>query len=338
MKQREYYLDNAKALLMFTVVGTHYISLGPRNYYEFFDWLHYYFLIFNLPVFFAISGYLSSKSRKNYESAFQSLLVPYVAMCIFLYFFLLALNGHARLLLFQAPFAMWFLLALFFYRAVSPMMEKLRFPVLFALLAGLGAATIDQLDTELLSMERVFGFFPFYVWGYFGLEPLLARLRGKKKPYRYAVGIASYVGLAAMALYLRENVTRESYLYRHSYEAMGLGAAEGMFWRMAGYACGVIGTLGILAVVSDEKKWYTYIGRNSITVYLGHILFYFIIRKYGLFDSPGWQAALLDLAAIFATVVLLALPPFERAYKKCVNAVNGILFAEKAPGGSKTNG
>lgn len=330
MKQREYYLDNAKALLMFTVVGAHYISIGPRNYYEFFDWLHYYVAIFNLPVFFAISGYLSSRSRKNYEGAFKNLLVPYIMMCFVMYFYLLLLNGKAKLLIFQAPFAMWFLLALFFYRVISPIMEKMRCPILFAVLLGLGAATIEQLDTGLFSVERVMGFFPFYVWGYFGLKPIITKLRELDKKYRYMIGGLCYALLAVVVLYLKMNVSREAYLYRHSYINMGMSDLEGIVWRLVGYACGVIGTLGLLVIVSNREKWYTYIGQNSITVYLGHVLLYFIFKKYGCFDSASWYIVVLDMVAIFITTVCLAFPVFDKAYTKCVQMMNAIIFKKES--------
>ena len=79
-KERNYWLDNTKFLLILLVVIGHFIS-GFKKY-ESINCLYYFIFLFHMPLFIFITGYFSKNIIKKNKSKILNFIVLYVIMQI----------------------------------------------------------------------------------------------------------------------------------------------------------------------------------------------------------------------------------------------------------------
>lgn len=185
MKQRIKYIDNLKALAIFTVVMGHVFCFTWNHYHDNI-WSH---LIeaYNMPLFFFLSGLFAKEnlSIKQLGHKAKHLLLPFLMVggC---YAFL---HNHVLCLLVgNSNMGYWFLLALFWifcvfyfrcqvYKLVKPIVahklwQDLAFEVVFVIgsvvvLRILGMVLPDELVNALCLSQLAFNL-PFFILGFWG--------------------------------------------------------------------------------------------------------------------------------------------------------------------------
>ena len=162
---RDHQFDNIRLILIFFVIFGHlieYFSAGGILY----RWIY----SFHMPVFIFVSGYFAKFDPKKIVC---NILVPYVLLQILYTAFDRLLYGNAPFRLqFTTPYwLLWYLLSLFCYYLLLPLIDTDRAAVqLFVFLACVALALLSGFGQGFgyfLSLSRTFVFLPFFVGGFY---------------------------------------------------------------------------------------------------------------------------------------------------------------------------
>ncbi|NFN80059.1 hypothetical protein FDB25_06475 [Clostridium botulinum] len=150
---REYWIDNIKAILIYLVITGHFaILLVDKSksmliYSQFIS-------IFYMPAFMIITGYLSKRriNEKRYGDIIERIFFPYI-ICNFIMFIIFQSRGISKVsgidqteifIVLQPYYFFGFLLAIFIFNIITPLLAKngqkvhIIIAVVLSLLCGYG--------------------------------------------------------------------------------------------------------------------------------------------------------------------------------------------------------
>lgn len=318
-REREYLFDNYKALLILLVVTGHFVEIASSEN-QLLDCVKWLIFSFHMPAFIFISGYFSKKPPKI-KSLIRKLIVPYLVFEV-LYFLLytFVIHKETQLWLLYPKFTLWYLLALFVWKAVTPLVIKIPYHLVLAILAGL-ITGVSGLDDNFLTLPRMIVFYPFFLLGVHMDKEMIVRLREKatKRTAGIALGILA-AGLVCMSVFT--DMPPRVFHGRYDYAQMNQGAAEGIVTRLFCYGISLAVTLLILCVISDKKNRVSYLGGRTMAIYLFHgLICSWLKAKWEYFEDPGiaFETVFL-LAASLAVTGVLSLKPFTAVLNKMTGA------------------
>ncbi|MGO2174886.1 MAG: acyltransferase family protein, partial [Staphylococcus equorum] len=198
LKKRDYFFDNARAVLIFLVVFGH--LLQPYNEAStYLSSLYLTIYSFHMPAFLFISGYFAKKAGEAgyLEKVSKKLLIPYIIFFGFfsLYYYLTGKEDSVQFDPFDPVFALWFLLTLFFFHVILVIVKDYKpyFVLPIAIIFSLFAGYSDNIDNY-LSFSRTIMFFPIFYLGYLFTSKHTQILRNKKfVPIAIIVLVGFYV-------------------------------------------------------------------------------------------------------------------------------------------------
>ena len=155
-KNRDYFFDNYKALLIVLVVVGHFIEPCYDNN-VFLSGLKWMIFSFHMPAFIFISGYFS-KREISFGKLVQKLVIPYFVYELIYYFLYVFIIHKETGLYFARPkFSLWYIMALFFWRLVTPYLKKIPGHIFIAVTAGLlvGMTAVSYTHLTLPTTSRV---------------------------------------------------------------------------------------------------------------------------------------------------------------------------------------
>lgn len=323
-KTRDYLFDNYKALLIFLVVIGHFA--GPSvNDNEFLRVLKWFIVSFHMPAFIFISGYFSKKDLPL-SSIIQRLAIPYVAYEVIYYlWYTFVTHKETGLHLLKPKFTLWYLLALFLWRAITPYIKKIPYHMILALLAGI-LIGFSNMEDNFLTIPRALVFYPFYLAGTSFERETLTKWRtpnGKRTAAICIVLIASllcFIGLNRIA-------PMQIFYGRYNYTFMKQGMLEGVLWRFTMYLIGFLMTFSAMVVISEKKLPVSYIGTRTMAIYLFHGLTYTYLEQCTtiLENLNTFGETILLLGGCGALTLLLSLKPFTTF----TNIFSNIKFSHK---------
>lgn len=279
MKQRDYYFDNAKFILIFFVVFGHLLQPFISNNETAYT-LYKVIYTFHMPAFILLSGFFARGfSEGGYINKIaRKLIIPYlifqVVYSIF-YYFLFNKSQFAVDLL-NPHWSLWFLISLFFWHLMLTGFSRLK-PLLGLTLAfgiGLGVGYIDWISNY-LSLSRTFVFFPMFLLGYYLTKDHIQLL--KKASVRLLA-----VGAFVIAFFFYFSFPDMNYQWlfgSKSYSAMDTPVVVGMLIRLGLYLLSTIMVFSFLAIVPKNKYFFTNLGKNTLYVYLLHGFFVRVFRE-----------------------------------------------------------
>ena len=289
IKDRDYFFDNARAILIFLVVFGHLLqpyTSEDKNLSA----LYLVIYSFHMPTFLFISGYFAKNLDKPYylENIAKKLLLPYFIFFAFysVYYFLTGKSDSLQLDPFNPVFALWFLLTLFFFHVVLVIVRRynpwivLTISIVFSVFAGY-SANID----EYMSISRTIVFFPIFYLGHLFTKNQSMVLRSKKwVPISILVFILYFVG------YYLHPINSDWLLGSTPYTSLEQNAEDvySPLKRLLLYVVILVSMFAFLNLTSQKLRFYTYIGSRTMYVYLLHCLIIGIIRGFELypFKSP----------------------------------------------------
>lgn len=266
---RSGYWDNAKALLIFLVVLAHYYGTGmvykglsgglwliPNSIYTF-------IYLFHMPLFAFISGYFSKNAGKCRSRAFSSLLLPYLIVnTVFV-----ILDGETVNPLLAPYGAMWYPLALFFWRVALPDVGRLKACWLW----GLGFALLCLVLTpgkNYVSLQNAITFFPCFLLGYETTPEQIKKLRHLPK---WLCGLVLLCAMGCVAVLL--GPLRQSFgdicFFSRSY-GFAWSSLKYLALELARYAVALVMGACVLNLVPERSGRLTRIGKNTLTVMIFH--------------------------------------------------------------------
>lgn len=318
-QSRDFLFDNYKVLLIFLVVVGHFVgpSTGKNEFLRVLKW---FIVSFHMPAFIFISGYFSKKALSP-KALIQKLLIPYIVYEIIYYLlYTCIIHKETALSLLKPKFTLWYILALFMWRGITPYFKKIPYYMILAITAGLLIGCSD-IENNLLTIPRALVFYPYFVAGTCLERETLSRFRSFKGKLIAAVCvIVIAVFLATIAL--QKQLPMQVFYGRYNYSSMRQTIPEGLFWRIVSYVIGFVMTCAVAILMTEKKLCCSYIGKRTMAIYLFHGLTYSYLRYCttllnGIHSFGGTLLLLIFCAALTA---LFSLPPFS-AFTNAVSNV-----------------
>lgn len=274
-KTRDYLFDNYKALLITLVVMGHFIEPCYQNN----DFLHtakWLIVSFHMPAFIFISGYFSRRELKL-SVIIRKLLVPYIVYeFIYYFFYIFVLHKETGLYLLYPKFSLWYLLALFVWRAVTPYIKKCPHYMLLSVAAGLFIGCSKMTD-NFLSLPRILYFYPFFLAGMSFRRADLEKFQKKSFRLLAATAIAFFAGCILYSPAF-DALSVKVFYGRYNYDSLGQDILSGILWRSACYALAFAMTFAVMLLIPNRKTFFSYIGTRTMAVYLFHGLTYSYLK------------------------------------------------------------
>lgn len=269
---RDYLFDNYKVFLIFLVVVGHFIgpSVGCNEFLRILKWI---IVSFHMPAFIFISGYFS-KRELPLLTIVQRLAVPYVAYEVIYYlWYTFVTHKETQLYLLKPKFTLWYLLALFMWRIITPYVKKIPHHMVLAVLAGI-LIGFSNMENNFLTIPRALVYFPFYLAGTSFDREMLTEWRKSKKCKSCAVLFIIVIAVILTFVGLQRIAPMQVFYGRYNYLSMKQRMFEGVLWRIALYIIGFTMTLTFMVLMPEKKLPVSYIGTRTMAIYLFHGLTY----------------------------------------------------------------
>jgi fucose 4-O-acetylase-like acetyltransferase len=321
---RDPWFDNAKMALVTLVVVGHALTLLPSTTLN--DHLYDFLYAWHVPAFVLVTGYLSRSftwERRRLWQLVRTVVVPYVLFECALALFRVHVGGERLQDLFTDPhWPMWYLSALFFWRLLTPVLQRMPAALPVALVVSLSAGVYAG-DT--LDLARVLGLLPFFVMG---LQATPERLERLRRPSVQAAGLVVFAGIALVTAWTDRWAATEWLYYRARYAELDVSDAEALVIRTVVLLVGTLGAWSFLALVPRVGGWFTRMGASTLVVYLFHG---FAVKGAEYAGYPDWAdahpvpALVLTVAAALVLTLLLAWTPVA---SRLAHLVDPIGYAE----------
>ncbi|WP_226087245.1 acyltransferase family protein [Mesobacillus sp. S13] len=306
MKQRDYYFDNAKFILIFFVVFGHLL----RSFIEDNEMIYNLYKViytFHMPAFILVSGFFARGfNKKGYVMKIaKKLILPYFIFQLIysiFYYFLYSkstftmdpLNPH---------WSLWFLISLFCWNIMLIGFSKLNAPIglLVAFGMGLGVGYVDWISNY-LSLSRTFVFFPLFLIGYHLTKDHISTLT---RPAFKAGALVTFA-LVFLGFYFNPYIDYKWLLGSKPYSLMEAASIASMFTRLGFYLLSLLMVFSFLTIVPKKQYFFTDLGKNTLYVYLLHGFFVRTFREsevQDFFHSPE-RILLLAVIALLLTFLL----------------------------------
>ena len=292
VKERDYMFDTFRGILILSIPVSHFTKMSGNLYGSLFltggfpEWSLCGFVyitinVFVMQAFMFLSGYFSKKPDRAQETAFKTFMWPYLVFTVIYYFIRGFFMGDANLSFLKPPFALWFLFVLFFYRFFLKYMSKYKWLLPVSLIMYLLAGQIDSFDSY-LALGRAASYFPFFLLGFYCSKERLYKAKELRKKPLILIGLAIVLVAASLAL-MRFGPSVGWYLLKQSVHNYPIPWWEDTLLRIVVFflACGWI-TL-MINILPSTKNFISFIGVNTMPVYVFHLTLRYVIEFYGLY-------------------------------------------------------
>lgn len=323
---RDCYIDTLKFVLIVLVVWGH--ILGEYSFDGSFSQAAYNTIyLFHMPVFLFISGrYSHVHDKKRYLSGILKLVETYLFFQIVLSLVFSFLGEPLSMKVLTEPaFALWYLLALIYYRIVIyffyDRLKRHPVPIMIICLAISLASGIIPIGKP-FSIQRSLAFLPFFFAGFYS-----CRLNLEKAVKRIPVLVAAAFLLAIFALfYFFLNRSLNSVLLCVlSYSEGGFAYLNGLAYRALFILAAAVTGIMFMRCVQSNKTMGKY-GEASLSIYIYHqfalLALFAVIKRLALPThvfvtflyalTIAWILAILSRTAIFK----IGLNPVSSILKK----------------------
>ena len=274
-KSRDYLFDNYKAFLVVLVVLGHFIEPCYRNNSALYT-LKWFIFSFHMPAFIFISGYFS-KRELPLSVLIKKLAVPYLVYQFCYYLLYIVILGESTSYNPILPkFSLWYLMALFVWRALTPYVKKIPYYTPLSIVAGLFIGCVDM-QSNFLSIPRILVYFPFFLAGINFDRNILEKFRSPRWRLLSAAAITAFTVLLSWEP-VRTMYPVKIFYGRYNYEFLHQTMLEGIFVRLICYGIGFFMTFAFMILITERKTCYSYIGGRTMAVYLFHGLIYTYIK------------------------------------------------------------
>jgi fucose 4-O-acetylase-like acetyltransferase len=278
-KTRDTYFDNLKTILIFLVVLGHFTNLNRSV--PLMGAINNVIYSFHMPIFIFISGYFSKSIRNQRSTEIENILYPYFVFQFLNLIFTKSTGlGFGSMDIFTPTYQNWYLLGLLFWRILIPYYNLFnkKYSLIFTIILSFIIGFYEQFNT-FLGLYRILYFFPLFILGYYCLD--LQTFLQKMSKYKYYFICISSLGLIAIffiSLYNRNlnDMISLAYTpysnYNHSINIFYL--------RIIGFTSSFIISIGLLYMIPKNKYKITYLGENTLNIFLLHMFFVFPLNSY----------------------------------------------------------
>lgn len=335
MRERDYLWDNIKALLIFLVVAGHCLefcgfTLSAARAID------YFIYSFHMPAFVFVSGFWAKRycmgGKVRAEKA--ATLFAYYAVFQLLFIALrLILNINTSALSILRPCrGLWYLLAIFIYYLITPVIEKLpaylTLPVFIILSALIGR---DSSAGNYLGALRIVVFAPYFFMGYYFSADTLKKARSLKLPVRVLSGLACAAASASIWVIQRNTFSRYLFFGNKNYSKLGVSNLTGSVLRLECIVIALLMIAALLLLMPSKKLFFSVTGQRSLQIYALHMLLVILLFDTGLIDFciDTYPRFALITGAASAVTAVLSLGVFSYPFKWIQSGVQSLYKLKK---------
>ncbi|QIB69571.1 acyltransferase family protein [Aminipila butyrica] len=311
-KVRSYIFDNLRGLAIWCIPISHFTRVGGEFSQGSLSGIVYITInVFVMQLFMFLSGYFSKKVDRARESAFQTFLLPYLFFTLIFYIFRYLYFGHANLDFLKPPFALWFLFSVFFYRYYLKDLVKIKH--LLAISIGIYLiAGLLPVDTDYFALGRTISYFPFFLMGYYCTSDRLKSLQKLKKWQSIPLLVLLLGASYGLAFYVKVPVA--FYLLKTTAADIGIPWYTDIILRGVVLILAVLWTIVLLNLMPNKKNYLSYIGMNTMPIYIFHLFFRYVVQDVG-FPCPNLTVYYLWVfGAASLCAVVFSSPPVAKVY------------------------
>ncbi len=291
-KNRQYYLDNLRFLLIFLVVFAHFLEVCPNFFGR--ELLYQVIYSFHMPAFLFLFGCFAKFSPKRILVRW---CVPYVIFqTVYLLFERYVLGWNTGVQYTTPYWILWYLLVCIFYQLLIPLVDtenKLRqtLTVIVSVILALSVGYADTIGYP-LSLSRFFVFLPWFLIGFYCKKNKM--LQQVKTPVCF---IPSVIVVVASVFFLHFADVSNGLLYgSYSYAKCGGTLCLRAVLMLISLAWVVFLLSGFQKLFNRKISFVTTIGQNTWPIFLLHG---FLVKALPAFGGLWW--------ALLATIVILLL-------------------------------
>ena len=336
VKERDYYFDNLKAVLIFLVVFGHFLKPVKAGS-EIMHATYAFISMFHMPLFIFTSGYFSKSAYKN-----NKLNVNKIFLFLFLYvifqIMIYIIDVIDRKDVFIPDFtnvsgAPWYLLAMAFWYLMIPVLKEIKpkYGIAISLIFSILIGYQKSVGTG-FSASRIITWFPFFALGYYMTEGQIKALLNKK--YKYAILTVAL----GVVVFIFANGQEFEPMYdllfsKKSYHSLGSAFFLGGFYRLLVFSVAIILSLAVMHLVPKKQFVFSYIGKDTLQIYMLHRILRDILECCGFFETFNFTTPLGMVLFVVLTIeitILLSSKPISIVFNKlCRVNVNKILVPKK---------
>lgn len=290
-KQRIYYWDNLKGVLILLVVLGHYVEKGlPRN----FLWTAIYSI--HMPAFIFVNGYFLGRSKRNPVDRIPKVLGLYALMEA-LNIALALIRKEGLSFTFGNPgYGCWYLLFLTYaYLTAYFIRGKKGAYVLAGAVAVSLLAGLDPTIEDKFRIGQSMYYMPYMIAGFFWKADEIVQWAKRRWP----LCACGFVLIQACLFLARNQFRRKIFRGLETYEELKLAPIPGMLERLGTYLVSGLLVLCLLGLIPRCKCILSEIGRHTLVIYLVHT---FMLQN---FTSQIYRMTGKNAALSFAVMTLL---------------------------------
>lgn len=282
LKERDYWFDNAKAILIVAVVVGH---LANGTFSTSTAWvvaLQKFIYVFHMPAFMIVSGRFAKRriDKGDWVTVINRILVPYLVLqtLMLVLYSGMGYSSTSSFSYLKPLFGLWYFFNLGFYSLISPHLVKYKWLMPVSLLVGLGIGILPKVFYG--GIYRIFAYYPFFLFGYYthGMK-----FEFCKKAWFRVLSVAAFVITGLLVLKYNDNISFELLCMNKNYkfiaQDVGIRIREALLQNIIRYAVGFLFFFFILGVSPSKKTFFSYIGTNSSYVYALHIFIIVLLRS-----------------------------------------------------------
>lgn len=329
--------DNVKAFLMILVVLGHGIT-AYTSQSGLLSNLYLWLTVFHMPLFMFVTG-LFSKSFVNAPRFNYAKILSYI-----LIFFFIKVTIHLTLLLVRGEGSFswlsekgtpWYILVTAVFMSVTYIIKRLNTKkvLVISLVLALLAGYVNEIG-DVLTLSKMFTFYPYFLLGYMLDKNKLVEISGKKllRVLSAAVLVVYTVGIFMIG----DKLYSLRYVFSGNNPYVEFGAdwyPYGAYLRLGCYIFSSVIGFAVISVIPNKRiPLFTGIGAKTLTVYSLHrqvlyVLEYTVlIRVFAVL--PDYYFGLVMIAGSVLITLLLSLKPFDYIlypFTKCEKWLNPLI-------------
>ncbi|MEU2555778.1 acyltransferase family protein [Streptomyces sp. NPDC013313] len=300
---------SASLIVVLHTMGSIMDRYGPLHAFHVAAWA------FRVPAFVVLAGVFSSAGPlgpRHLRTLLRGIVLPALLFSLLFSVESYALGSPFALHITQLPWTLWFLMSLFFWRLLLPLVAQLRHPLLATTAVALAVGYVEEFGLQ-FSASRTLVYMPLFYFGWRLGQGMCAKWFESRWSLPTAAAGVLAVGLAAWQWHWDIQGTWLS--MRHAYEAdTALGMGGAWLVRLAVLASAAALVLCLLRLVPKRRlPLISVLGAGGFTVYLLHPLVILPLREKGLIERADTLPELIALltGGVLLTA-LLASPPVRR--------------------------
>lgn len=311
-KERDYFFDNIKAVLIFLVVLGHFL-LPIHEEGNVLVLIKRLIYVFHMPLFVFVSGYFSKRIYKDGKYNFEKILYLIKAYILFVVaiqavYAISGFRSFREINFFSQSGAPWYLFAMIAWYLMIPLIRNVKpLPVITVNIVLALAAGFFKNVGDFLCLSRILVFGPFFFLGYYMEQPVLEKALHpayKKNVTAAALFICAGILLTGAKMKDELGMVYENISY---YELDRLW--EGPFVRLALMIAAFMISWAILFYIPREKTAISFIGQRTMPIYMLHRILRDVLMFAGIYDylgDWGWFALFVLICLSISVIYLLA--------------------------------